>query len=509
MSIPASNIVPVNPGVLSAGGNPLSLNTLFMTQNILMPTNTVFSFPGPTNAAVSNFFGPGSAEAAQAAIYFSGYTGGTLTPSTILFAPFNLSSREAFITSAPLTALTLTQLQALSGDLIITVNGLVVTSTAINFAGVASFSAAATLITTGFDVTGDIVATWNAVNSTFILTTTTQGNTSVISFASGTLASSLNLTQASGAFLSQGVVNDVPNSAMNNAIANSQNFVSFITLWEPTVTDKVNFAIWSNGQNNRYLYLGWDSDGGAAEQDSPTSFGPLALAAGYNGVAAISGSAADVPVGSTLAQLALNVASFVGGTIASINFAQTNGNITLAFRNQAGLLPTCTDATAAANLIANGYSFYGQYATANQKFTFLYNGNMPGIFEWINDFVNQVFMNSQFQLDDMNLLTQVGTVPYDPTGYALLRASKQGTIDTMLNYGGIQTGVVLSPAEIAEVNQEAGVNAAAILQTNGYYLQILDPGATVRAARGTPIQNFWYTSGGSVQKLVLSSIEVQ
>lgn len=515
MSIPASNIVTINPGVVAAGGNPLSLNGLFLTENTSMPTNTVLSFP--TALAVSKYFGPSSGEYLQSQIYFGGYTNGSLIPSAMLFAAFNLAARAAFLTSGSLAGLTLTQLQTFDGTLILTINGTLETSSTINLAGATSFSNAATLIQAGFSGTVPTV-TYNAVTNTFVFTSPTTGTASTITFATGTIATDLGLTSATGAYLSQGDTADTPATALNSAIAVSQNFISIVTLWEPTVTDKTNFAIWSNGQNNRYLYIAWDTDAQAIVQNATEPFGAIAKLAGYNGVAAISGSAADiatliaagsVPAGTTLATATLAVASFVAGTIASINFAQTNGNITLAFRNQSGLSPTCTSTPTDKTLIANGYSFYGQYATANQQFTFLNNGNMPGEFGWINDFVNQVYMNSQFQLDDMTLLTNVGQVPYDPTGYALLRQSKQGTINAMLNYGGIQTGVVLSTEQVAAVNQAAGVNAASVIQTNGYYLQILDPGATVRAARGTPIQNLWYTSGGSVQQLVLSSLEVQ
>lgn len=515
MSIPASNIVQVNPAVVAANGNPLALNGLFLTENTQMPTGTVLAFTSA--AAVSNFFGPSSAEYTQALIYFGGYIGSSVIPGQMLFAAFNLAARAAFLTSGSLAGLTLTQLQAFDGTLTLTINGTTETSSTINLAGATSFSNAATLIQAGFTGTVPVV-TYNAVTSAFVFTSPTTGAASTITFATGTIAADLNLTSATGAYLSQGAVLDTPNTAMNNAVASTQNFVSFVTLWEPTVSDKVNFAIWSNGQNNRYLYLAWDTDAQAIVQNSTECFGAVALAAAYNGVAAISGNAADVavqvaagtaPVGTTLAIAALATATFVAGTIASINFSQTNGRITLAFRSQGGLISTCTDTTSSATLLANGYSFYGTYATANQNFTFFYNGNMPGEFDWIDTFINQVFMNSQFQLDDMTLLTQVGFVPYDPAGYALLRASKQDTINTMLNFGGIATGVVLSSAQIAEINQAAGVNAASVIQTNGYYLQILDPGATVRAARGTPVQNFWYADGGSVQRLVLASIEVQ
>ena len=58
-AIPASAIVSVNPGVISAGGTGLSLNGLFLTSSTRVPVGTVASFP--TYAAVLAYFGAGSA----------------------------------------------------------------------------------------------------------------------------------------------------------------------------------------------------------------------------------------------------------------------------------------------------------------------------------------------------------------------------------------------------------------------------------------------------------------
>ncbi|WP_367575649.1 DUF3383 family protein, partial [Serratia liquefaciens] len=66
--------------------------------------------------------------------------------------------------------------------------------------------------------------------------------------------------------------------------------------------------------------------------------------------------------------------AFVCGAAASIDFEATNGRITFAFRGQGGLVAGVTTATVASNLIANGYNFYGAYATANQQFREFQNG---------------------------------------------------------------------------------------------------------------------------------------
>lgn len=505
MTIPASEIVTVNPGVISSGGNPLALNGVILSQNLIIPSTGILTFGSAS--AVSAFFGPASDEYALAQIYFSGYDNKTQSPGTLIFAPFNLANRSAFLAGGSLAGMTLTQLQALTGTLIVTLDGTLKTSSTINLSSATSFSNAATLIAAGF--TGGPTVTWDSVRSVFVMTSTTSGTTSTLTFATGTLASGLKFDSASGGTLSQGDVADTPATAMTNIIAYTQNWADFMTLFEPVLADKENYAVWASAQNSRYCYVAWDSDAQAIVNGSTTCFGAVAKSLAYDGVIAISGSSVDcVAQGTTLALAARNVAAFILGTVASIDFSRLNARITSAFKSQSGMIPTVTLQQSADNLIANGYSYYGAYATANDSFNFFYNGQMPGKWKWLDSFVDQVYLNAQFQLALVTLLTSVGSVPYNPAGYSLIRAAMIDPITQALNFGAIRTGVVLSNLQIAEVNNAAGVDAATIIQQQGYYLQVLDPGAQVRGNRGTPVINFWYTDGGAVQKITLASIDV-
>lgn len=513
MSIPASSVVSVNPGVISAGGNGLVLNGLFLTQNTLMPTATVLSFaPGPaTNLAqnVAAFFGIGSPEAAAAGIYFNGYNNSTLKPSAMLFAPYNLAARSAFMNSGSFANITLTQLKAITpGTLTVTVNGTPITSSSINLSGATSFTNAATIILAAFTSPGFAVA-WSATASEFIFTNTLTGANSTISFGSGPIAASLLLTQATGALISQGAVIDTPATAMANVTNASQNWLTTVTLWEPDLPTKQLFAAWFNTANNQYLWLAWDSDVQASVSGATTPFGVVAKAAQYNGVVCIGGDPAAAPVGNTLAAIVENVAIFLAGAVASINFGQTNGRVTLAFLQQNGLLATCASGQTAANLLANGYSYYGSYATRNQNFTFFYNSNMPGQFPWMDAFVDDAWLSDQLQVTLMTLLTNIGSISYNAPGYGSIRAAIiGGPVAAALNFGAIRTGVTLSATQILQVNTLAGQPVDQIISTQGYYLQILDPGATARQQRTSPIINLFYTDGGSIQQITMNADDI-
>lgn len=506
MTIPASLIAQVNPAVLSAGGNPLVLNGLFLTENVQMPTGAVLSFASLT--AVSNFFGPGSAEAVAAATYFAGYQGSSIKPTSMLFAAYNLTARSGFLQGGSLAAVSLTQLQAFTGTLIVTVGGVVETSATINLSAATSFSNAASLILAGF-TSPPFTVTFNAVSSAFVFTDTATGIASTITFATGTMATELALTQATGAFLSQGAVLDTPTTAIANAAAISQNWASFTTLFEPTLPNKELFGQWTSQQNNQYAYIAWDSDANASVQGNTTCYAAVATATGLSGSICLSGDPAlAAATNTTLAVLALNLACAVSGGIASVNFQTPNGRRALAFLTFAAVQPTCASLQTAKNLVANGYSYYGSFATANQGFVFLYNGQISGPFLSAVRYINQIYLNSQFQLALLQLLTSVGSVAYNPNGYGSIRAALLGPIQAALSFGTIRTNVALSALQQQEVNQAAGVNAAQVIQTAGYYLQILDPGATARAAGSTPIVNFWYTDGGDILQITMASIDI-
>lgn len=490
MTIPASEIVLVNPGVIGAGGSPLALNGVIMSKSTLLPTGSVRSFTD--SDAVSAFFGPSSAEYAVAPNYFAGYDNSTAKPGVLYFAPYVNADRAAWLQTGSLADMSLAQLNALSaGTLIVTVDGTVKTSASIDLSGAASFTAAAILIAAGFTGGSAPTCAWNAVNSTFTLSSPTTGASSTIGYATGTLSAGLKFTAATGAIPSQGDVADTPTTAMNNVKAVTQNWATFTTMWEPVLAAKELFADWVQANNQRYAYVAWDTDAQAIVQNSTTNFGAVAKALEYNGVVVVYNT------------IALAVAEL--GFIASIDYAAVNGRVTMAFRSQSGLAVTVTDTQIASTLIANGYSYYGQYSTANDSFNILYDGQMAGDWLWTDSYVNQIQMNSQFQLALMSLLTGVPSIPYNEAGYSLIRAAMADPIASAISFGTIRVGVTLTASQKAQVNQAAGLDISKTLEQSGYYLQVLDPGATIKAARGTPVINFWYTDGGAVQKLTVAS----
>ncbi|MDI9679463.1 DUF3383 domain-containing protein [Burkholderia cenocepacia] len=498
MSIPASLIASVTPSVISAGGSALDLVGIILTTNSRVPIGTVPTFP--TKDAVSAYFGSTSLEAQLAAVYFGGFDNSNVKPGSLGFSQYPTAPVSAYLRGGSLAAMTLTQLQALSGTLIVTVDGVQKTSANINLASATSFSNAATLIAAGF--TGGPTVAYDSVAAAFTLTSTTTGATSTIGFASGTLATGLKLTQAAGAVTSQGAIASTPAAAMTAITKITQNWVSFMTAFDPDNgvgnTQKMAFATWTSQQNNRYLYAVWDTD------QSPTTTVPATSSLGYLvNQANMSGVAPNFND--------VNKAAFLMGAIASIDFTQTDGRSTLSFKSQSGLSADVTDATVYQNLVANGYNCYGAFATANDQFTFYTPGQIAGQYDWIDSYIDQIWLNNQLQLAIMTGFTQSKSVPYNAVGDATIEAWLMDPINQAVNFGAIRQGVQLSAAQAQEVNTAAGRKIDSILSSRGWYLQVLasTAPAQTRAARQSPPCSLWYTDGGSVQMLNLASVMVQ
>lgn len=493
MPIPISDLVTINPGVVGTGGNPLSLNGVILSKNAYLPSAGLQSFASADS--VSSYFGSSSTEYGLAQKYFLGYDNSQAKPSTLFFAPFADVARAAWNRSGSFAGWTLAQLQALgSGTLIVTVDGTQFTSSSIALGAVASFTAAATAITAAFTGVGKPTCTWDAVNSTFSLTSSTTGATSTIGYATGTLSTGLKFTSATGATLSQGKAIDTPATAMANIKATSTNWVSFMTLWEPVLADKTSFADWTNSQNQRFAYVAWDTDAQAIVNGSTTHFAYAAKTANYDGV---------LPVYNT-PELAASVLGFV----ASLDFNRINGRATLAHKGQAGLSPTVTDQQISQNLLANGYTYYGTYANATNQANRFFDGKITGRWLWLDSFVGEVFLNSQLQTALFTLLGAVNAIPYNEQGFALIRSAMIDPINQALTSGIIRTGVTLSEAQKSQVNSAAGVDVSDTLFNKGYFLQIKDPGTQARGQRTSPTIYFWYTDGQAVQKITMPSVAI-
>lgn len=485
-SVPASKFVNIVPGVVGTGGNPLSLNGVMLTTDSSIPIGTIKTFSSATDG--SAWFGATSDEYDLMAVYFNGFENSTSKPGAIHVAQFNQEAVSAYLRSGSVAGLSLTALQELSGTLSLTVDGSVVTSASIDLASATSYSNAATLITAGF-VGGQVVCTYDSQRARFVLTSQAAGADSTISFATGTLSAEIYFTEATGAETSQGAVAATEASFMNALLDLTQNWATFFTVFEPDDTSKTAFADWANDSSEKYLYIPWTS---AA---SVSAFELALYSSEYDGVYPVGPRASD--------------AAFVAGVAASIDFTRANGRVDIFFKYQSGLSATVTDSATYDALVTGGRNFMAAVATANDRFTVHVTGKMPGKWQWLDPYINQIYLNSQFQLALINLMMSVNSIPQNEYGRELLRAACQDPINEALLNGSIRSGIELSNGQKAIVNQRAGLDISQQLYTTGYYLQVLPATSLQRGARESGTMTFWYTDGGGVHSINMPSIDIQ
>jgi hypothetical protein len=282
---------------------------------------------------------------------------------------------------------------------------------------------------------------------------------------------------------------------MNSILGITSNWASFMTVVQPSLTLMEEYAAWVNAQNGNYVYVNWDSNILATETPpQPTVFAQIVAA--YNGCVSVYDATGTI-------------AAFVCGAIASTNYNALNGYINFAARSNPLLTPNVTSLTIYDNLVANGYNAYCAIATADQNFQWFEPGIISGDFDWIDEYVFEIWLTSQLQVAGMNLLGAVNNIPFNAAGKSLLYAAYLGPIQTGLLNGGIQVGIQLSAAQITEINQAAGATITPTLFQQGFWLSLPIPNPTVQSARGPWGGTLYYCNAGGVNTLSLASIDVQ
>lgn len=495
MSIPADAIVRVNPSLLEPGGTDLELNGLFAYDTPYIPPGSVFAFASYTDAKA--FFPPESDILAPLNIYFLGYDNSPIKPRLVYIARWASTATAPYVIGVKHDPLP--QLKTIdAGSLTLTMNGQTETLTGLDFSAATSYSDVAAIVqaemrtaddTNAFWVAG--VCTYDGVNKRFTIGSTATTAEADIAAPTGDAAVAMGLTLG---MPFQGVAAQTPAQCMDAVKKVTTNWVTFTSGKVesiPTEAEQLAFSTWSNSQGVRHLYVLYDDSPELTTQGNTTNIGRQIQDLDLSAVAAEYGE--------------IEYAAFLMGVAASIDYNRPGGAITTALKSQSGLLFNVTDETSAVLLEANGFNYYGDWATANDQFKFHYPGQMFGQYQWVDTYLNAIWMNNALQVALMTGLKSIGRAPYNESGYTLVRAWMQDPVQRALSAGVIDTDIVLSESQKADLTNQAGMDISSQLAISGYFIQILDPGPQARKARMSPIINFWYTYGGAIQKLVVAS----
>lgn len=497
MSINANQIVKVIPRVINAGASELEIVGLFLTENPLCPFPAAMSFS--TASAVGAYFGLDSAEYAAAARYFVGYNNSFTKPKRLWFAKHVTEAMPGSYVGTG-TVAKLTELKAITtGACTLIIDGNEVILSGLDFSAANTESAIAEIFTNSLD--DKAVVTYDSNLKEFIIRTTSKLENSTIEVKVDGGASGVKVLEPMGLATGSSWAGSpalTPAVNMAKIVERTQNWVSFTTLKEVTKEVALQFAAWVSTMECEYLYCAYttnkDDKNPAVTNNLPNEL----KNGGYEGVILTYGG--------------IEYAGFVMSLGASIDWERTNGLVTYAFKSQDGLAATIDNDTDASNCNDMKVNFYGNYATRNDDFLFYYQGAMTdgSKFGFADAYVGQVWLRNVIQVACVNGLAQLGRVPYKEEGYTYIRAWIQDPVARALVNGVIDAGVKMSEAQKAQIISETGdTSAPDAIFLNGYYLQVTDPSAAVRAVRGTPVIGLWYTYGGSVHRMEIPTTVIQ
>ena len=495
MAISASNIASVTPRVISSGGTDLDINGMFITQNDVIPVSEIaVSFIDPDS--VGDYFGYESDEYSVASIYFAGYDNSFKKPTTIWYGRRIPSSTQAYLRGGVFTG-DLEDLTAVTdGALVIEISGTEYSISGVDLSEVTSYSDAASVIADALVAAGaSVTVDYSSLTEAFTITTEDVGSSMSVEYPStpeeGTdLAALLLLYESDGAEISAGV--DGMTWAENVAAIKdiTDNWVSFTTIYEADDDEALTIAQWAGNQGTEYLYVPW-----ASSEDEAIALNEVL-------------EAADVSSTSYIC-LSLDIAAFVCSIGACIDWDRTNGVITYAFKSQSGLTADTTTNDEYNTRTSNNIMMYGCFATRNDTFTHLYEGGMYGDYGYIDTYINAVWLYNKMQVAMMNGFTNTGKAGYTDAGYAQAKAWLMDPINKAKKNGVIAPGLELSESQKSQLYREAGLDITAELDSNGYYLQIEDPGADARTNRESPTASIWYTYDGAFHHLDVAATVIK
>lgn len=485
-SIPASDIVNILPAALSAGGNSLSLNSVVFAADAKLPIKEYFD-----EDAVGDDHGKESKAFKFAQTYFNGFKGSTIKPNSIFIAEYVTAEKSALLIGRSLRSTQLPEIKKIKGALEVTIDG-VKKSGSVDLAEATSFSNAAELIATALTV----AVTFDTQLQSFVIASATTGESSSISYAEGDSAYALGLSEDGGATVNNNTEVDSPDTVMDRITDYTLNFAP-ISYLEDGVFDIdwcKSIAQWVSGQNHRYWFIQYGKEPTATIANNDVCFGAWLKENDIADVTPVYGE--------------MKHAAFACGAIASINFQEANGRVTLDFRSQQGVKASVTSKQDAKALESNGYAFYGAWATANDRFQFMRNSIVSGEFEWADTYAFQLWLNAGLQVDGIVGLQQYGSIPPNDVGKDIYRNMFQDRIDQGLSFGGIVAGMILTEQQKSVINRAFGYDAAMQIQLTGWAMYVGNAVNVQGASRKRFPAKLYYSDGGSIQGIDMTSTAV-
>ena len=514
-TIPVSTYIPVTSNINNAISSQKVFAGISLTSNPAIPTTQIIQ-KFTSLAAVGEFFGNPSLEYTAASKYFASKQGVPLVPPYIYFGKYIVVAIAPYLNSGANTntATLLTTLQAVTaGDITVTVDGTSYPTTSIDLSGATSLSNAASLLTaaivtanTALNSSGlNFTITYSGTDNIFIASIPGTGSIKTMNYFTSTnpttgLATVMQFTLATNAVLSQGSDALTPQENMTalSAQFTDQFSIFFNDTMGGNLTDVINLAIseWVSNAGDAYNFNCWSNEVALESSTDTTSIWYLVTQAGYNNT-----SFFDEVIYNTSDR-----AAAAAGVFASIDLTQPNSAITLAFKQQDGLLPSVTSGSIAQILDTKGINYYGAIGIQGTTIVtnWFYGGYTSGKWTYIDNLVGQIWIAIQSQINLVSEFTNIGEVANDPDGQSLIRIALTQACEDAIISNVIVKGLTYDSVTAAEVLTTYGANVQE-LTNNGYIILNTLATQAVRQTRASSVWSILYAKGQAIQYVPINT----
>ena len=468
MTIPLTRYVDITSGI-GAGAEVARRDLICraFTSSVDIPVNRFMEFQDLES--VATIFTTNSNEYRRAQFYFGFVSKNTTRPKLISFARWTKTDVFAYVYSGPVTAASLTAIQAVTAGTFSLTLGSGGTATqlisALDFSSAANLAAVATTLqtriraaTAGGSAFTAATVTYNDGRNRFEITSG-QAGPAAVATADGTAnaATVLRLLDTTSAQLSAGAAVTSITDTLADSAEQSNNFGSFIFVDTLTESEVIEAGTWNNTQNVLFQY-----HVPVLPADAATYSENLIGLAG-NGITLMSTTAAnEYP---EMLPTAILAATDYTRRASVQNYMFQTANLTPTVQSNA-------DANLYDGLRVN---YYGETQTAGQLRRFYQRGILTGN-PAINPVDMNVYANEQWLKDDagariMSLLLSLARVPANQNGRGQILNVLQGTIDQALLNGSITVFRPLTDIQrIFVVEQSGNDDAPFQVENSGYWL---------------------------------------
>lgn len=432
-----------------------------MTSNLLLPSQSFIEFSGGDMAAdVGAYFGTSSEEYARTLFYAGFVSKSVSSPKKISFARWVVSDTAPMIFGAKPASLT--ALQAItSGSFQLTLGGVQVTLSPLNFSAAVSFANVATILQAAINAqsggmfTGAVVS-FDSTRGAFNLVGGVTGNANVV-VTDGGQSTALALGWTVGAILSNGSVAETPDGALANSASVSDNFGSFDFMPALTEAQVKTVAQWNATQGIKYINCQEVAANTAAEY-SADLINIAGVALTLNAVAS------EYP---EMEPMILQAAT---------DYTQRNAVQNYEYQ-QFGITPSVTNDADADTYDALRVNYNGLTQKAGRQLSFYQRGVLTGGTDAptdMNVYANEIWLRDAAGVAMMNLLLALPEIPANSQGRGYILTALQGVVQQAIFNGTISIGKTLTPTQQLAVTTFTGDPTAwRQVQNSGYWLDVV------------------------------------